>query len=57
MVRLVHLPRVGLFPVFSPAQLPQARADVAGAGGGAPGIGCLQAAPARLAGAALGTGE
>ena len=53
----VHLPRVGLPPVFGPAQLPQPRTGVAGADGGAACVTLPQAALARLAGPALGAGE
>ena len=57
MVPLVHLPRVGLVPVFHPAQLPQSRAGVAGPDRGAAGVSLPQAALTRLAGPALGAVE
>ena len=56
-MRLVHLPRIGLAPVLGPAQLPQPRADVAGADRGTARVALLQAALTRLAGPALGAGQ
>ncbi len=57
VVRLVHLPRVGLAPFFRPAQLAQPRADVTGTDRRAAGVAFPQAALTRLAGPVLGTGE
>ena len=56
-MRRVDLLRVGLVTGFGPAQLPQPRADVAGADRGAARVAFLQAALTRLAGPALGAGK
>ena len=57
MVCLVHLLRVGLLAVLRPAQLPQSRADVAGADRGAADVTLPPAALTRRPGQALGAGE
>ena len=57
LVRFGYLLRIGLLPVFPPAQLPQPSAEVAGGDGGAPAVPLPQATLTRLAGAALRAGE
>ena len=50
MVHLGHLPRIGLLPVFGPAQLPQPRADITGADRGSAAVALPQAALTRPVG-------
>ncbi len=56
-MRLVHLLRVRLFSVFPPAQMPQPRAGIAGAGRGVPDVALPDAALTCLPGQALGAGQ
>src|SRR5690242_3329277 len=49
--------RIGQVTGFGPAELPQSRADVAGADRGTARVSLLQAALTRLPGPALGTGQ